>query len=125
MKKSIADKLKYSIKFIFFVTFIFFSNQSVTSYLKGEVIFENINEYNEQLVFPSLTICPKPKEAIFYLKTDRLAADLNVSNDRSLTGGKIIRLLKRHEDVLSLIQNYTFSKEDIFPVNNFSTSSFR
>ena len=125
MKKSVADTLKYSIKFTFFVTFIFFSYQSVTSYLKGEVIFENINEYNENLVFPSLTICPKPKEAIFYLKTDKLAADLNVSNDRSLTGGKIIRLVKRHEDPLSLIQNYTFSKEDIFPENNISASSFK
>ena len=119
MKKSIADTLKYSIKFTFFVTFIFFSYQSVSSYLKGEVIFENINEYNEHLVFPSLTICPKAIGAIFYLKTDKLAADLNVTNERILTG-KIIGLVRRHEDPLSLIQNYTFSKEDIFP-----TSSFR
>ena len=119
------EVLKNIIKFSFLITFIIFSLQSIISYLKGEVIFENINEYNENLVFPSLTICPKPKEAIFYLKTDKLAADLNVSNDRTLTGGKIMRLVKRHEDPLSLIQNYIFSKEDIFPENNISSSSFK
>ena len=117
------NTLKFTIKLSFFVTFLFFSLKSVTSYLKGEVIFENVNEYNEHLVFPSLTICPKPKEAIMYLKTDLLAVDLNISNERSLTG-KIIGMIRRHKDPLSLIQNYTFSKEDIFPESDLSTSSF-
>ena len=123
MKKTTDGILKYSIKVSFFVIFIFFSLQSITSYLKGEVIFENINEYNENLVFPSVTICPKPKEAFIYLKTDQMAADLNVSNERSFSG-KIITMVGRHKDPLSFIQNYTFSKEEIFPEGNLSTSSF-
>ena len=117
------NRLKFTIKLSFFVTFLFFSLQSVTLYLKGEVIFENVNEYNDQLVFPSLTICPKPKEAMMYLKTDQLAVDLNISNERSLTG-KIITMIRRHQDPLSLVQNYTISKEEIFPESNLSTSSF-
>ena len=123
MKKTMDGILKYSIKVSFFVTFIIFSLQSITSYLKGEVIFENINEYNENLVFPSLTICPKPKEAIIYLKTDQIAADLNISNDRSFNGN-IVRMVNRHKDPLSFIQNYAFSKEEIFPEGNLSKSSF-
>ena len=124
MKNNKESMLKYLIKLSFFVGFIFFSLQSLTSYLKGEVIFENVNDYNEHLVFPSLTICPKPKEAIMYLKTDQLAAYLNISNERSLTGN-IIGLVRRHKDPLSLIQKYTFSKEDIFPESNNGTGSFR
>ena len=123
MKKKMDGIFKYSIKVSFFVTFLFFSLQSITSYLKGEVIFENINEYNENLVFPSLTICPKPKEAFIYLKTDQIAADLNMSNERSFTGN-IIGAVGRHKDPLSFIQNYTFLKEEIFPEGNLSTSSF-
>lgn len=122
MKKTIDGILKYSIKVSFFVTFIFFSLQSIDSYLKGEVIFENINEYNDNLVFPSLTICPKPKEAFIYLKTDQIAADLNISNERSFNG-KLIAMVRGHKDPLSFIKNYTFSKEEIFPEGNLSTSS--
>ena len=74
-------------------------------------------------MFPSVTICPKPKEAFIYLKTDQMAADLNVSNERSFSG-KIITMVGRHKDPLSFIQNYTFSKEEIFPEGSLSTSSF-
>ena len=106
--------VKYVIKFSFFVTFIIFSFQSIISYLKGEVIFENINDYNGQLVFPSLTICPKLIGAIGNLKTDMIAADLNISFEQTEIAG----LIQRYRDPMSFVQNYTFSKEDIFPENS-------
>ena len=90
------------------------------SYLKGDVIFENINEYNEHLVFPSLTICPKLKEAIVNLKTDLMAADLNISNEETIEP----RLIQRQRDPLSFVQKYTFSQEDIFPESSVSKSAF-
>ena len=108
------EKVKYVIKFSFFVTFIIFSFQSIISYLKGEVIFENINDYNGQLVFPSLTICPKLIGAIGNLKTDMIAADLNISFEQTEIAG----LIQRYRDPMSFVQNYTFSKEDIFPENS-------
>ena len=83
MKKKVFKNI---LKFSFFVSFIILSIQSISSYLRGEVNIENINELNEDLVFPSITICPRPKEAIINLKTDRLAADLNISIERTLTG---------------------------------------
>ena len=106
--------VKNVIKFSFFVTFIIFSFQSIISYLKGEVIFENINDYNGQLVFPSLTICPKLIGAIGNLKTDMIAADLNISFEQTEIAG----LIQRYRDPMSFVQNYTFSKEDIFPENS-------
>ena len=106
--------VKNVIKFSFFVTFIIFSFQSIISYLKGEVIFENINDYNGQLVFPSLTICPKLIGAIGNLKTDMIAADLNISFEQT----EIVGLIQRYRDPMSFVQNYTFSKEDIFPENS-------
>ena len=106
--------VKNVIKFSFFVTFIIFSFQSIISYLKGEVIFENINDYNGQLVFPSLTICPKLIGAIGNLKTDMIAADLNISFEQTEIAG----LIQRYRDPMSFVQNYTFPKEDIFPENS-------
>ena len=106
--------VKNVIKFSFFVTFIIFSFQSIISYLKGEVIFENINDYNGQLVFPSLTICPKLIGAIGNLKTDMIAADLNISFEQTEIAG----LIQTYRDPMSFVQNYTFSKEDIFPENS-------
>ena len=105
------ELVKNVIKFSFFVAFIIFSLSSITSYLRGEVIFENINDYNEHLVFPSLTICPKLLGAIGNLKTDQMAADLNISIEQT----EIVRLIQRYKDPMSFVQNYTFSKEDIFP----------
>ena len=115
------EVLKNIIKLSFSVTFIIFSLQSIMSYLKGEVIFENINEYNEHLVFRSLTICPKLTEAIVNLKIDQLATDLNISIDDTI---KIPQLIKRQRDPLSFVQNYTFSQEDIFPESSVSKSAF-
>ena len=115
------ELLKNIFKFSFLVTFIIFSLQSILSYLKGEVIFENINEYNEHLVFPSLTICPKLTEAIVYLKTDQIATDLNISIDDTV---EIHQLIQRQRDPLSFVQNYTFSQEDIFPESSVSKSAF-
>ena len=115
------EVLKIVIKFSFVVTFIIFSLQSIMSYLKGEVIFENINEYNDQLLFPSLTICPKLKEAIVNLKTDLLAADLNISKEDTI---EVPRLIQSQRDPLSFVQKYTFSQEDIFPESSVSKSAF-
>lgn len=115
------EVLKIVIKFSFVVTFIIFSFQSIMSYLKGDVIFENINEYNEHLVFPSLTICPKLKEAVVNLKTDLLAADLNISNEETI---EVPRLIQKQRDPLSFVRNYTFSQEDIFPESSVSKSAF-
>ena len=105
------ELVKNVIKLSFFVTFIIFSLQSINSYLKGEVIFENINEYKEHLVFPSLTICPKLKGAIGNLKTDLIAADLNISIEQT---NELPKLIQRYRDPMSFVQNYTFSKKDIF-----------
>ena len=113
--------LKNIIKFSFLVAFIIFSLQSIMSYLKGEVIFENINEYNEHLVFPSLTICPKLTEAIVNLKIDKLATDLNISIDDTTI---IPQLIQKQRDPLSFVKKYIFSQEDIFPESSLSKSAF-
>ena len=115
------ELLKNIFKFSFLVTFIIFSLQSILSYLKGEVIFENINEYNEHLVFPSLTICPKLTEAIVYLKTDQIATDLNITIDDTID---MPQLIQSQRDPLSFVQNHTFSQEDIFPESSMSKSAF-
>ena len=113
--------LKNIIKFSFLVTFIIFSLQSIMSYLKGDVIFEHINEYNEHLVFPSLTICPKLTEAIVNLKIDKLATDLNISIDDTTI---IPQLIQKQRDPLSFVKKYIFSQEDIFPESSVSKSAF-
>ena len=49
MKKAIIKTL---IKVCFTLTFITFSYESVLAYWEGRVVFENINDYDENLPFP-------------------------------------------------------------------------
>ena len=49
MKKAIIKTL---IKVCFTLTFVGFSYESVLAYWEGRVVFENINDYDENLPFP-------------------------------------------------------------------------
>ena len=49
MKKAIIKTL---IKVCFTLTFVTFSYESVLAYWEGRVVFENINDYDENLPFP-------------------------------------------------------------------------
>ena len=49
MKKAIIKTL---IKVCFTLTFIAFSYESVLAYWEGRVVFENLNDYDENLPFP-------------------------------------------------------------------------
>ena len=59
MKKAIIKTL---IKVCFTLTFVTFSYESVLAYWEGRVVFENINDYDENLPFPRYNII-----LIFYL----------------------------------------------------------
>ena len=45
------------------------------------------------------------------LKTDLIAADLNISIEQT---NELPKLIQRYRDPMSFVQNYTFSKKDIF-----------
>ena len=49
MKKAIIKTL---IKVCFTLTFLAFSYESVLAYWEGRVVFENLNDYDENLPFP-------------------------------------------------------------------------
>ena len=56
MKKAIIKTL---IKVCFTLTFITFSYESVLAYWEGRVVFENINDYDENLPFPRYNLNTK------------------------------------------------------------------
>ena len=56
MKKAIIKTL---IKVCFTLTFVGFSYESVLAYWEGRVVFENINDYDENLPFPRYNLNTK------------------------------------------------------------------
>ena len=106
--------LKASIKIFFFVLFLIFSYKSLASYIRGDSVFDNINYVNETLVFPSLTLCPRPKYTMAYLDLDKYLRDTNFSvpiHKRALY--YIFHLIIRETDPVEFVQNYSYAKEDV------------
>ena len=112
MKKKLL--LKTSIKFFFFILFLVFSYKSLVGYINGESVFDNVNYVNETLIFPSLTLCPRPKYTMAYLDLDRYLNDTNYTlplHTKSLYS--IFHLILRETDPVEFVQNYSYSKDDV------------
>ena len=74
-KKAFFDAF---ITFAFFIAFVYFSMLSLIDYIHGETVFDVINEHDENLIFPSVTICPKTKkDNLVYLDLDKYLKIMN------------------------------------------------
>ena len=66
------------ITFAFFIAFLYFSMLSLIDYIHGETVFDVINDHDENLLFPSVTVCPKTKkDNLVYLDLDKYLKIMN------------------------------------------------
>ena len=74
-KKAFFDAF---ITFAFFIAFVYFSMLSLIDYIHGETVFDVINDHDENLIFPSVTVCPKTKkDNLVYLDLDKYLKIMN------------------------------------------------
>ena len=108
-KKSIFNTI---IKVLSLFWFIWYSYRSVVDYIDGKVVYNIINEYNPNLVFPSVTLCPKKKDELLYLDYDRLAIDYPHLRNH-LTSYFAYAVMGNMSDPFEVIQNYSFNFEEL------------
>ena len=66
------------ITFAFFIALLYFSMLSLIDYIHGETVFDVINDHDENLIFPSVTVCPKTKkDNLVYLDLDKYLKIMN------------------------------------------------
>ena len=122
MKKIIM--IKSFIKFWFTCSFFYFSYESFRDFLLGKTVFDNINDYNENLPFPSVSICPKVKDSNVKLNLNQMIEDLKITDTRSLYNYEIYSFLTHNvSDTFSFIDKYSFTQKDVFPENSNDWSS--
>ena len=119
MKKIV---IKVGIKIFFFVLFLVFSYDSLMDYVHGESVFDNLNEYNETLVFPSLTLCPRPKYTMGYLDLERVTEDMkkigvNMSF-KTLPIYAVFAAIQNQSDPSSFVNKYSISKDTLISGRN-------
>ena len=108
MKKLV---MKYGIKLIFFGTFLGFSYESLADYIHGSSVYDNINEINKTLVFPSVTLCPRPEYTMAYLDVDQYLEDFNSPNQTFFIKSAIyhiFRVINENADPGSFVDKYSF-----------------
>ena len=108
-------------KLMFTWFFIFFSYESFRDWLLGRTVFDNINDYNENLPFPSVSLCPREKDEPLNIKLNQVRKDFNLSEKRSMDAVKTFILFASMQNIFRIIEQYSFSKLDVFPQNDSSS----
>ena len=87
--------------------------------MNGKVVYHIINEYDPNLVFPSVTLCPKKKEELIYIDVDKFAEDFPKTKNH--TSYFIYKAIGDMLDPFEVIQNYSFKLDDFAISSRMST----
>ena len=102
-KKALVNVL---ITFAFFIAFLYFSMLSLIDYIHGETVFDVINDHDENLLFPSVTVCPKTKkDNLVYLDLDKYLKIMNGTvNPFSLSSYFVFQKINNMTDPFGFIK---------------------
>ena len=123
-----------TVKAALIVSFLFFSFQSVSDFVNGKYVYDIINEKDDQLVFPSITLCPKQKRQMVHLNVEKLGEDFpSKTNFDKLEGYGVYTVIGKHypDQSFDLVKNYSFSNEELsievdgMMVKKFGTSKWK
>ena len=102
-----ATHLKTCYQLCFYIAFIIFSSCSIREFVPGRTEYELIQEKDEKLPFPDITLCPS-QPANVYLKTEQMEKDFN----RTFSGfGKngILPFLFQQRNLSSILETYSYT----------------
>ena len=75
-------------------------------FINGKTVFDVINDHDENLIFPSVTVCPKTKkDNLVYLDVDKYLKIMNGTvNPFSLSGYRVFNMLNNITDPFGFIK---------------------
>ena len=123
---SMKQNLKYAIQIAFYIVFCIFSFSSLKHFYNGSVIYETkYNFDNEDVPFPSLTLCPALKtNNLVNLKINKIAKDFNLQ-ENSIQSFNIYGTLKRiNTSFMEIVRNYSFTYNEGFYIDHMVTFAF-
>ena len=120
------QKIKYFVQFVFFIFLFHFSYSSFKHFIRGSVVYETkYNFDNEDVPFPSLTLCPALKtNNLVNLKINKIAKDFNLQ-ENSIQSFNIYGTLKRiNTSFMEIVRNYSFTYNEGFYIDHMVTFAF-
>ena len=111
--KMIKQTIKYGIYISCLILFIYFSCLTLIGFIKGEVVYNVVNENDVKPGFPSITLCPYFKRKIVNLKTDQIQSDFKL-NETETDGINMIYRVSLLNNISLLLKNYSFSVNETF-----------
>ena len=120
---SMKQNLKYAIQMAFYVVFFIFSFSSLKHFYNGSVVYETkYNFDNEDVPFPSLTLCPALKtNNLVNLKIIDIAKDFNLQ-ENAMQSFNIYSTLKGIDtSFMEIVRNYSFTYTEGFYFDHMHT----
>ena len=114
------QNLKYAIQIAFYIVFCIFSFSSLKHFYNGSVVYETkYNFDNEDVPFPSLTLCPALKtNNLVNLKIIDIAKDFNLQ-ENAMQSFNIYSTLKGIDtSFMEIVRNYSFTYTEGFYINH-------
>ena len=109
----IKQTIKYVIYISCLVAFLYFSCLSLIGFIRGDVVYDVVNENDVKPGFPSITLCPYYKKKIVNLKTDKIQSDFDL-NGPDTDGFNIFTRMILLKNMSFLLDNYSFSLNETF-----------
>ena len=104
--------IKKILKLASYVTFGYFSFLSLMDFIDGRVEYSIIQEKGENLLFPSVTLCPYDESSIFF-NSSQIQEDFNVP-PFLLSGSQIWQWIGVQNKTFkySLIKDYAYTEQE-------------
>ena len=115
--------LKYGANFFFLLLFLMFSGGSLYSWIQGDVVYNLVHRVDNDLMFPSVTVCPTQDiNPLMNIKVRKIMNDFNLSNEE-VNGYKITNTLSKLENLTSIVEDYSYGFDSSF--ENEKSTAFR
>ena len=111
--------IKTVFKMASYVTFCFFSMSSVRDFIAGRVEYLVVQEKDDTLLFPSVTLCPRDESDVF-INTSIIREELNVPR-HSIAGSAGWRWMKRlnSTQLYQVMEKYFYNDQNELNIQNF------
>ena len=105
--------IKKILKLASYVTFGYFSFLSLMDFIDGRVEYSIIQEKGENLLFPSVTLCPYDESSRVFFNSSQIQDDFNVSPSL-FSGYQIWQWIKFQNKTFkySLIKDYAYTEQE-------------
>ena len=105
-----------TVKILFLILFVWFSYKSASDYVNGKIVYDVINELDTNLVFPSVTLCPKQKGQSAFMNIEELGRDYPSKDPNVPVDGFSVYFAigQQYPEIsFDIVKNYSFKLNDL------------